>query len=118
MGQPVEDRISEDEVGRAALWVLAHMSGGEATQSQLRQELSDVLELSDADRAPSQTRNGEELWEQQVRNLVSHKTTPGNIIAEGYATYSVTTHKLKITPSGWAHLRHQGYDPNSLYNQA
>lgn len=113
-----KDRVSEEEVGKATLWVLAHMPGGEATQRQLRTELSDVLEFSSADRAPSKTRRGEELWEQQVRNLVSHKDVEGNIICEGYAAYDVKTHKLKITASGWSHLRHQGYDPNALYNQA
>lgn len=117
MGRRV-NRVSETEVGRATLWVLVHMPGGEGTVRQALEELGDVLDLSVADRAASQTRRGEELWEQQVRNLVSHRTTPGNIICEGYATYSPVTKKLKITPSGWAHLRHQGYDPNALYSQA
>jgi hypothetical protein len=118
VGSRTKDRVSEEEVGEATLWVLAHMPGGEATQAQLRHELSGVLQLSVADRAPSKTRRGEELWEQQVRNLVSHKAVAGNIIAEGYAIYDEKTHKLRITPSGWAHLRRRGHDPNSLYNQA
>jgi hypothetical protein len=36
-----------------------------------------------ADLAPSLTRTGEAIWEQQVRNITSHKKSPGNAIYEG-----------------------------------
>lgn len=117
MGQQ-EERVSESEVGRAVLWVLAHAPGGEATVRQLIHELPDVLELSAADCAPSPSRRGEQLWEQQVRNLVSHRETEGNVIAEGYIRYFADTRKLKITSLGRAALRHFGYDSNGPYSQA
>ena len=39
-----------------------------------------------------------EMWEQQVRNIVSHRRTAGNIIAEGYATRF--PRRLTITEAG------------------
>jgi len=43
--------------------------------------------------APSPTRQNEAVWEQQVRNITSHKKTPGNAIYEG---------KLVAIPGGLA----------------
>ena len=82
----------------AALEILASEPSGSATIARLKKELPNHLNLSDADRADSPTRNGEQVWEQQVRNLVSHRKTPGNIVAEGYATY--TPKRLTITDAG------------------
>jgi hypothetical protein len=45
------------------------------------------------------------MWEQQVRNLVSHRGTEGNIIAEGLATY--TRGSIIITEAGLLHLKHK-----------
>lgn len=45
------------------------------------------------------------MWEQQVRNLVSHRTTEGNIVAEGYATYAPDT--LTITDAGRTHVKNK-----------
>jgi len=50
------------------------------------------------------TRSGESMWEQQVRNLVSHRTTEGNIIAEGLADYRPG--RLTITKAGELHVQH------------
>ncbi|MGE0830888.1 MAG: hypothetical protein AB7O04_16260, partial [Hyphomonadaceae bacterium] len=102
------------EVGEAAMWNLALMPNHEASVRDLTLELPDALELSATDRAPSRTRKGEEVWEQQVRNLVSHRKVPGNIVREGYAEYR--RGKLRLTAAGALHLGSQGYDLNSLYN--
>jgi len=82
----------------AALRVMAAQPGGTATIPRIKKELPTYLALSEEDRAPSQTRHGEEMWEQQVRNLVSHRATEGNIVAEGYATYQ--PRRLTITDAG------------------
>lgn len=91
-------RITEAHVGKAVLEILVEEPTGSATIARLKKELPKHLTLSDADRADSPTRNGEEVWEQQVRNLVSHRKTPGNIVAEGYAVY--TPRRLTITDAG------------------
>jgi hypothetical protein len=64
------------------------------------------LKLSTGDQEQSVTRPNEEMWEQQVRNLVSHRGTEGNIIAEGLATY--TRGSIIITEAGLLHLKHKG----------
>lgn len=91
-------RVTEAQVGRAVLQILAGIPTGEATIRRLKKELPNHLPLSAEDRAASVTRKGEEMWEQQVRNLVSHRDTPGNIIHEGYASYR--PRHIAITDSG------------------
>jgi hypothetical protein len=78
-------KISEHAIGEAALEVLASYPGGTATVRTLKERIPNHVNLSAEDFLPSQTRNGEAMWEQQVRNLVSHRATEGNIIAEGLA---------------------------------
>jgi hypothetical protein len=58
--------------------------------------------LTAADRAASVTRQNEEMWEQQVRNITSHHANPGNFIHEGYLTR--IKDGLEITAAGRAHL--------------
>jgi hypothetical protein len=96
-------RKTEAQVSRAVLSVLASLEGGEATIRQLKERLPDVLELSDEDRTPSLTRPGEELWEQQVRNIVSHRDSSGNFIHDGLLDYS--PRRLAITLVGREMLR-------------
>jgi hypothetical protein len=66
-------------------------------------EIPNHIDLSAEDRAQSTTRPNEEMWEQQVRNLISHRTTAGNIICEGYAEY--TGNAIRITDAGRQYLR-------------
>jgi hypothetical protein len=91
-------RVTEVDVGNAVLEILASTPGGEASIRLLKQELPKHLRLSHEDRRPSLTRDGEELWEQQVRNLVSHRKSTGNVIAEGYVSYR--PRRLAITDRG------------------
>ena len=96
-------RTNEAEIGRAVLRILKDQPSGEATVARLKRELPKYINLTDADRAPSPTRKGEEVWEQQVRNLVSHRNTAGNIVAEGYAIYRLRW--LAITDAGRIHIK-------------
>lgn len=91
-------RTTEAEIGKAVLRILKDQPNGEASIPRLKRELPDYIKLTPEDCAPSPTRKNEEVWEQQVRNLVSHRNTPGNIIAEGYAEYRPRW--LKITEAG------------------
>lgn len=101
------NRTSEQEIAVAVLRICASSPGGTASMKRLKKLVPDHINLTDADRAESQTRPGEELWEQIVRNIVSHKNVEGNIIAEGFADHSPG--KLTITAAGRAHLRRMGY---------
>jgi hypothetical protein len=76
-------RITEAEIADIVEAILAERPNGEATIAELVDEIPNRVTLSVDDLAPSPTRNGEAIWEQQVRNITSHKATPGNAIHDG-----------------------------------
>lgn len=55
----------------------------EGNIAELVAEIPHRITLSAEDLAPSPTRPGEAIWEQQVRNITSHKASPGNFIHDG-----------------------------------
>jgi len=75
--------------------------------NSLKRLVPDYINLTPEDRAKSPTRPNEAVWEQIVRNIVSHKNTPGNIIAEGFVQHHPS--RLIITDAGRTHLKHLGY---------
>jgi hypothetical protein len=79
-------RIQEKDV-IAAVRNYLFEAGGEATIRQIRRALPRYLDLSPVDRRKSATRQGEELWEQQVRNIVCHRTCDDNPIKNGDILY-------------------------------
>jgi hypothetical protein len=76
-------RITEAEIADIVEAILADRPNGEATIAELIEEIPNRVALSAEDLAPSLTRSGEALWEQQVRNITSHKASPGNAIHDG-----------------------------------
>lgn len=76
-------RITETEIADVVADILADRPSGEATIAELVDEIPNRVHLSAEDLAPSPTRNGEAIWEQQVRNITSHKASPGNAIHDG-----------------------------------
>jgi hypothetical protein len=76
-------RITESEITEVVEAILADRPNGEASIAELVNEIPKRVRLSAEDLAPSPTRNGEAIWEQQVRNITSHKNSPGNAIYEG-----------------------------------
>lgn len=86
-------RVTEAEVAEAVEAILQDRSSGRATIKELVGEIPNRISLSQEDLAQSQTRPNEALWEQQVRNITSHKASPGNAIYEG---------KLVAIPGGLA----------------
>ena len=79
-------RTTESELYPAVISYLTD-AGGEATISSIRRAIPRYVSLSPADRQPSPTRPGEELWEQLVRNIVCHRFCEGNPIKEGRLRY-------------------------------
>jgi hypothetical protein len=76
-------RITEPEIANAVEKILADFPNGEATIAELIAEIPKRVKLSAQDLAPSPTRKNEALWEQLVRNITSHKKSPGNAIYQG-----------------------------------
>jgi len=91
-------RSTETDIAIAVLHYLASLPKGEASIATIRKQLDKLAPLSVEDREPSDTRAGEQMWEQQVRNIVSHSTAKGNFIAEGWLSWR--PRHLAITPTG------------------
>jgi len=100
----IAGRVTENEVAFAACQIAAGMTNGIATFQRMKRDILSYLLLSAEDRAPSQTRNNEELWEQLIRNIKSHSNQPGNYISEGYLEH-VPRLGYRITPTGRHHLQ-------------
>jgi len=101
-----KDRTGESEISEVALRILAEMPNGEATIQQLVKSIPEIASLTVGDLEQSETRPNEAIWEQIVRNIVSHKKTEGNIIAEGLAN-SPSRGKLRITAAGRVHVKNK-----------
>lgn len=78
------NRTTEEELASGVLFYLAGVPKGEASFAEIIEHLSEQFPLTEEDRARSQTRPAEEIWEQRVRNITSHKNSEGNYIYEGY----------------------------------
>ncbi len=91
-------RVTEVLISKAVVKYLVGINGHSATIHQIKKSLPNYINLSPEDREQSETRPNEEMWEQQVRNIVSHRTTPGNYICEGRLAY--TPRRLSLTPAG------------------
>lgn len=86
-------RKTEAEIAAAVIAILKDRPNGRATIADLIDEIPNRIKLDPEDLAQSPTRPTEKVWEQQVRNITSHKASPGNAIYEG---------KLLATPGGFA----------------
>ena len=86
-------RVTEAEVAEAVENILHNGATGHASIQELIREIPNQIALSTEDLKPSPTRRNEAIWEQQVRNITSHKDSPGNAIFEG---------KLVAIPGGLA----------------
>lgn len=102
-----DGRSTEQEIGQAVLKYLFNLPGGEADIASIKKHLRANYPFTDADSEPSDTRNNEEVWEQQVRNLVSHRGTDGNVINDGLIDYLPDS--LTITDAGAAYAKRKGY---------
>ena len=94
---------TEYDISVGVLRIAATRSNGVATFKRCWNEISSVVHLSSAATAQSQTRPGEEMWQQLVRNIKSHHIAEGNFIYEGLLSH-VPRVGYKITAAGQAFL--------------
>jgi hypothetical protein len=96
-------KTSEQAIGEAVLKILSSCPGGTATIRKIKELIPTHINLSSEDCIVSPTRKGEQLWEQQVRNIVSHRKSEGNIICEGLVEYKPG--RLTLTDAGFFHVK-------------
>lgn len=81
-------RSSEHDVAYAALKYLATLPNGRARTAEVKSHVSNFIKLTPEDRTASETRPQEELWQQVVGNIVSHRNdSPDNFINRGLIAY-------------------------------
>ena len=98
---------SEPVLGLAVMQALATAPDGESEVQTIIKAVPAYLNLTAEDREISVTRPPEEMWEQRVRNLKSHDTRSGNVIAEGFVEHTGRG-RYKLTAAGRLHLEHKG----------
>lgn len=76
-------RSTENEIAIGVMRYLDTVPSGSASIAEIVANLPAHHTLTAADNEQSETRQNEVIWEQQVRNIVSHRQTPGNAIYEG-----------------------------------
>jgi hypothetical protein len=76
-------RITEAEIADIIIGYLKEKTSGQASIKELVREIPNRVTLSAEDLAQSTTRPNEAVWEQLVRNVTSHKESPGNANYEG-----------------------------------
>lgn len=91
-------RSTERDIALAVLRYLYTLPSGEASIADVKQHVPSFMILTHADREQSPTRDNEQVWEQQVRNIISHRQTSGNPIHDGLLAYTPAT--LRITDAG------------------
>jgi hypothetical protein len=101
-----DGRSTEQEIGQAVLRFLKNCPSGRADIRTIKDHIRNTFPLTDADQEQSETRGNEEMWEQQVRNLVSHRGAEGNIINEGLIAYAPGY--LEVTDAGRYYLKSKG----------
>jgi hypothetical protein len=93
-----DGRTTEGEIAEAVLRYLINVPSGEATIADIKRHLTRSFRFTEADKEQSQTRNNEVMWEQLVRNIVSHRNSDGNYIHDGLLAYR--PRRLAITDAG------------------
>jgi hypothetical protein len=99
------NRISEADLLIPTLRKLASQPNGRMSTSRLITELEILMEPTGEDAEILEGRH-DTHFSQIVRNMISHKTAAGNIIAEGFVVHLGPRRGLEITEAGRLHLRH------------
>jgi transcriptional regulator with XRE-family HTH domain len=102
-GVMVRPRITEHSLILPALDLLNHMDDGFYETSELIGLLQFALQPAGKDNEILDNRS-DTRFSQIVRNMVSHRKSPSNLIGAGYATYDKTRRGLVITGKGRAYL--------------
>lgn len=101
-----DGRTTEDEIALAVAKYLAKTPKGWADMAAITRHLTYNFPFTPADKEKSPSRPNEWIWEQQPRNIVSHRKAEGNYIREGLFIYEPGS--LEITDKGRAHVAANG----------
>lgn len=100
-------RLREREARELVLKVAAKSRTKTATMEEIRSGIAALYPLSQADRVRSTTRPAEQLWQQILRNVVSHRGGTNSIFVRGLA--EKVGNGIRITKNGLLHLKKSGF---------
>lgn len=95
---------SENEIAFGILRIAALQENGVASYHRLRREIPNVVALDEFDCDESETRPGEPMWHQIMRNVQSHHESDDNYIARGLLEH-VSRVGYRITSAGLRYLQ-------------
>lgn len=94
---------TEDDIAIGVMLIANAQANDICTFKRAYSEIPTVVKLSGGNLAPSETRPGELMWEQLVRNIKSHDKSPDNFIRRGLLEH-VPRVGYRITPKGRKYL--------------
>lgn len=96
-------RSTEHDIAFAVMKYLATVPHGTASTASIKKHVPSFIDLTPDDKEPSGTRPNEQVWQQVVGNIVSHrKDSPENFVNRGLLAYEAR--KLTLTDAGRAYL--------------
>lgn len=101
---------SERDIAEGVMRIAAGQANGLCTFDQARRDIPNLVQLDAINTAPSQTRPGEPMWHQIVRNIKSHDVGGTNYIGQGLLVH-VPDVGYEITAPGRDYLRSRGLHP-------
>jgi hypothetical protein len=97
-------RSSEHDIAFAVMKYLSTVPSQCAEVSSIKKFVPNHIDLTDGDKEPSETRPNEQVWQQVVGNIVSHRNdSPDNFVNRGLLAYDAGT--LALTDAGVAYLK-------------
>ncbi|MBB4211053.1 hypothetical protein [Rhodothalassium salexigens] len=96
--------VSEREITIGVMRLAAQKPDNFASFTVLYQKLPEIVRLDQEDWEGSDTRNGEPMWYQIVRNIKCHYESEGNAIHLGWLE-SVPSQGYKLTAKGREYLK-------------
>lgn len=102
-----DDRLREPEARLIALKIAASYPGRRASMEQIKGKFTSYYELTTIDERLSVTRRGEKIWQQIVRNIVSHADSSSSIFSRGWAT--IDSGFITVSDLGYDYLKSIGF---------
>ncbi|MDY4077662.1 MAG: hypothetical protein SOY42_02550 [Clostridium sp.] len=82
---PIYSKLGEQDITDAILYILLE-TGGNINTTEVKSYVRNLLEPAGVNSTPLLNRN-DEVIDQIIRNIVSHRDNPSNIINKGYISY-------------------------------
>ena len=102
-------KLREREARILALRIASTFPNYQASTAQIKKQVPNFRELSEADLKPSKTRRNECMWQQIVGNVVCHKGAGTSIFNSGWAVRIESRKSIRLTEKGLAYLKSLGF---------